>query len=94
MTTLKEYLPTLGNCADEIAASLVKDGIKGKARSPQACPLAVAIRQNVDNIWKWFVVKPNRVAFNDYQIMDYYLPIEFTTFIRCVDTGEYPELLR
>lgn len=102
--TLKEYLASLGDTADEVAESLRKQGVKGLKRKSTQCPVVNGIYTGPcqDKVWpglrigagfrredgSWHYV----ATYNDDQIMDTELPQPVMNFIGEFDAGKYPDL--
>lgn len=90
---LLEFLQSLGNTKEEVAAYLKEKGFKGSPRHRHCCPIAVALRAEFHQIP---TVTPGksclRATVNGGVTQEAYLPTACMAFVAAFDEREYPEL--
>lgn len=99
---VSEYLKSLGETPDAVAASLRAQGIKGKKGSRCLCPILNGIYKACPDYWSGLqIVNGSKdkdgnwhycATLNDAQIMDPHLPQPVMNFIGNFDEGKYPDL--
>lgn len=100
---VSDYLKSLGNTADEVAASLERQGIKGVIGSSCHCPILNAIYKACPDYWSGLrIVNGSKrgdghwsyyATLDDPQIMDPQLPQPVMDFAGEFDQGKYPNLV-
>lgn len=101
MPTVKEYLKSLGDTAEQVAESLRSHGVKGVVASKCHCPILNAIYKACPDYWSGLeIVNGSKngdhwyytATLDDAQIMDPDLPQPVMDFIGEFDSGKYPDL--
>lgn len=98
---VSEYLKSLGNTADEVAASLRQQGVKGLKESKCKCPIINAIYKACPDYWPGLMIINGRkyeghwwyyATLDDDQIIDPQLPQPVMDFIGEFNQGKYSDL--
>lgn len=100
---LNQYLNSLGNTSEEVAASLRTQQIKGRKNDVRLCPILNGIYQACPDYWSGLRIHGGRkrksgdhwhysATLNDSQILDPTLPQPVMDFIGDFDSGKYPDL--
>jgi hypothetical protein len=87
-TELKQALAELGNTADEIAAALIAQGMRGTRKNGLCCPIAAYLSVSFDAA----EVTENTVAVDGRNQTWLPTPEHVVEFITRFDDGEWPEL--
>lgn len=92
MTRLQKALSELPRSADEIALKFLSEGVKGRRRTPWACPISNYLsREGCDcplvSSVAAHIVKDN----GDLEFVD--LPKDVRVFVSKFDEGDYQELV-
>lgn len=102
----KKWPDTLGDTPDEIAATLLAQGVRGVPKRSRQCIIAMSYKCTYPGGWSglrasydigrradgslWFVCS---LTFNDCQITDPTGSAALAQFMYKFDNGEYPELI-
>jgi len=98
---ISEYLRSLGDTPQAVAASLRAQRVKGKRKDPKFCPVVNGIYQAIPDYWPGLEVVGGvkggvarySACLHDIQIFDPVLPQAVQDFIGDFDLGEYPDLV-
>ncbi len=88
---VQEYLNSLGSTSEEVAKTLESQGIKGRKKSVERCPVINGIKK--------FCNRHNLRAYGysivciDVQVLDPICPTPVSKFMMDFDEGKYPELV-
>lgn len=88
---IKEAESKLGNTAEEVAETLLRENCNGFRNSPHWSTLAVYFKKHC-KIWSFSEVQLHGIVHRDPQIMDYYFLKPVKEFAERFEACEFPEL--
>ena len=86
---INDYLKGLGESSQEVADSLISEGIKGHRRCRFGCAIVEALKKNFD-VGSWLSHVVGEIS--NTHVANVICPPAVKEFMRDFDSGKYPDL--